>query len=42
MAIGGEEGGAGSPGAATLGGSWGGEQLPWEALRVQQRSSLLQ
>ncbi|CAO2633313.1 Glycerol-3-phosphate dehydrogenase 1-like protein, partial [Lemmus lemmus] len=35
VAIGGDEGGAGSPGAATLGRSSGGEQLAWEALRVQ-------
>lgn len=34
VAIGGEEGGAGSPGAATLGRSSEGEQLAWEALRA--------
>lgn len=42
MAIGGQEGGAGSPGAAILGCSSGGEQPAREALCVLQRSGLQQ
>lgn len=42
VAIGGEEGGAGSPGAATLGRSCGCEQPAWKARCVQQLSGLQQ
>ena len=42
VAIGGQEGGAGSPGAPILGRSCGGEQPAWEAQCVLQRSDLQQ